>query len=105
MDINNIQRPSDLGRVVPQNINKGTNNGVNGDFAADSDAVEISAEAHEVAKLVNGDKSELLEFAKKSTGDVRESKIQDVKGKLESGFFDTPEAVDNLVGKLIDIVS
>jgi len=104
MDINDIQRSNSLANAIAQNISKITGKVEDkGAFSGD-DAVEFSAEAQEVSKLVNGEKSELLEFVKKNVPDVRESKVQDVKAKLSSGYYDTPEVIDDLVNKLSGIL-
>ncbi len=88
------------------NVVQFANNRVNENFTDNRveeyfDEVRLSDVAKNLNNLLNGEKGELLEFVKKSTPDVRESKVQDVKVKLLYGEYDRLDIIEDLVDHLI----
>ena len=105
MDINNIQKAKGF-----DNVSHGKDRKVDKGGAEDksvfsgADGVEISEEANEIRKVVNGDRSELVEFVKNSVPDIRVAKVEEVTIKLSDGVYDQPEVLEKLAERLASIL-
>lgn len=62
-----------------------------------SDTIDISKETKDFILMVANLKTAVNEIP-----DVRMEKIEEVKTKLKDGFYDKPEVMDEVAGKIID---
>lgn len=63
----------------------------------ESDTIDISKETKDFIQMVADLKTAVNEIP-----DVRMEKIEEVKAKLKDGFYDKPEVVNEVAGKIID---
>ncbi len=61
------------------------------------DSVNISREARDLEKAIENLKTRVDEMS-----DVRDAKIKEVKEKLENGYYDRPEVIEQVAKKVAD---
>ncbi|MEP9412231.1 MAG: flagellar biosynthesis anti-sigma factor FlgM [Candidatus Brocadia sp.] len=64
------------------------------------DSVDISKEARDLKKSIKNLKSGVGEIP-----DVRAAKLEEVKAKLENGFYDRPEVIEQVAKKVAEAFS
>ncbi|GAN34057.1 MAG: hypothetical protein DYG83_03625 [Candidatus Brocadia sp. AMX2] len=64
------------------------------------DSVDISKEARNLEKTIASLKASVSEMH-----DVRAAKMKEVKIKLENGFYDQPEVIEQVAKKVADVFS
>lgn len=64
------------------------------------DSVDISKEARDLKKTIKNLKSGVGEIP-----DVRTAKLEEVKAKLENGFYDRPEIIEQVAKKVAEAFS
>lgn len=64
------------------------------------DSVDISKEARDLKETIAGLKSSVGEMP-----DVRAAKLEGVKAKLENGFYDRPEVIEQVAKKVAEAFS